>query len=170
MRKVRYIFIASCIFFLQNCGKEERKESFKNYNLDFNIPYSGIYNLNKNTFRPIFDTIYVNFLTAEEQKKVINKFFEYNMDNKDGRVGIFEGDIVPSSDNSLRLYRNNKQYFSATVGKSTNPIINLFMSRKKKEVVKFNNFMDSIIISKPKFKEVEDTIRKMQERKEILII
>lgn len=169
-RIIKHIFLILYILSFQNCYDEEKKESFKGYDLDYIIPYRGKYNFGKNTFRSIINKTYSNYLAEKERKKIIKKFFIYHMNTKNGNINIFESITVPSFDNEIILYRNKKEYFDAIVGSPISSNKELFIGKNKSEIIKFNKFIDSMIVSKPIFKKLEDTIKIIQNKRGLFIL
>jgi hypothetical protein len=92
------------------------------------------------------------------------------MNTKNGNINIFESITVPSFDNEIILYRNKKEYFDAIVGSPISSNKELFIGKNKSEIIKFNKFIDSMIVSKPIFKKLEDTIKIIQNKRGLFIL
>jgi hypothetical protein len=172
MAKIILIF---SFFFLFSCKENKQEEkSFTGYNIEFYSDRIGTYNFNKNVFEipkyNYYPATYSNYLTKAEQKKIITKFFEYNLASKKGELDILEEPYIdPSSGNTIRLFKNGKKYYFAYIGLH-HPKISFFMKKEKKELIRFNDFMDSLISSKKQYKEASDSINNIIKKKNILIM
>ncbi len=163
---VRIILISFILIFCFSCKEKQEIKSFGEYNIEFYSHRVGTYNFKENTFSvdEYFRRVYYDYLTKEEQDKIVNSFFENKLDEKSGELFVFEDPVVmPSAANAMHLFKNKKDYFFASVGLNHKQV-NFCTPKSQKEMIIFNDVVISILSSKESYKRTADTLRKIDEQ------